>query len=265
MKRVAFGIGCLILIIARTGLAHEHWITPEKNPVASGETVTILISSGHSFPNSELLLAENLLRGPWVISPSGEKSEGKVEAVGKNWRAQVKVKEAGIYQLFFILAKPQVKTPIYTGKSLLLVGACPEKVKLEALEKDALELVPAGPLCRKKPGDSIQVKLARGPAAVAGSIQVSLAGGKSWFVQTNRDGMAEIPLKSPGKYLLTAADKGQGTSFTFELKGPSSSSRLRNNHEKIALAVFVAVLVPGLRSRRGLPGDQGRSGPGNKI
>jgi len=217
MKRAVI-LFSLLWLISLPSLAHEHWLLVEKIRAHPGEIIKFYLASGHNFPNSDLQIAQKLIKEVKVILPSGQKQELKLNP-GKNyWWGEIELEEKGVYQFYFLLSKPQLKKPLYLGKAIIAVGESPSKISALNLKEDIIELVPlTSPLGLKK-GDILKLMLRKGEKPIAGSIQVIPEEGKSWYIQTDAQGRVEIPLRKSGKYLVVAEIQGQGCSFTFEVK-----------------------------------------------
>ncbi|HPW16813.1 MAG TPA: DUF4198 domain-containing protein [Candidatus Aminicenantes bacterium] len=83
---------------AVTLFAHYTWLSPAPSPARVGETVTVLLSSGHAFPESEEPVRGVELRMT-LAGPSGASRALTPKDQGRGPEAAFKVEAEGVYRV----------------------------------------------------------------------------------------------------------------------------------------------------------------------
>lgn len=90
----------LFILSVASVFAHFTWIHPLVSSAGVGETVSVRISTGHAFPESEQAPSfENLTS--FAVSPSGEKISLQFTGDDKFLQASYRVGEQGLHTLYY--------------------------------------------------------------------------------------------------------------------------------------------------------------------
>jgi len=216
-KALGLATGCLLCAVAAH--AHEHWVIAEIGANTNGRG-KVCICSGHSFPRSDILLAERLLADMQIVGPSGETAAYKPTAREKTWTADVAFDKPGIWIVAFALKKPQEAEAVYRGRSLVVIGG--QDDPLRYARKHGLEIVPGAPISKVKPGGILPLSLLLDGIPVEGKISVTPEKGSVSFLSTGKDRPAELKITAAGWYLLTVSQKGKTFALTFTVAEGSS-------------------------------------------
>lgn len=207
--------GCLTLaawICTLPLYAHEHWILL-RAPGSDGKA-TVAIASGHSFPDSEMLLSEKVLYAASVTAPDGVTAPLALSPADQRWVGTVDLDRGGVWMASFELRRPRQKTSVYHGRSLLIaVTDNPEQYVLN----QGLEIRPGSMLSALTPGDTFPLFLLMDGEPVAGRIAITPEAGVTSYLSTSRDRPAMLLIRRPGAYLLTATKGGVTFSLTFSV------------------------------------------------
>ncbi|OGV68420.1 MAG: hypothetical protein A2283_19370 [Lentisphaerae bacterium RIFOXYA12_FULL_48_11] len=195
--------------------AHEHWVLVDYPSSDGGNAARVQICSGHSFPKSEILLAERLLADMEASGPDGKTKFFKPTAMDKSWMANISLDNPGVWVVSFALKKPQATEPLYLGRTLVVVGAKDDPSRYAC--RKGLELVPAMPLSALKTGDILPLSVTMDGAPMEGTIAVTPDKGSACFLSTSKERQAELKIKGPGNYLLTVSSGGKTFSLTFKV------------------------------------------------
>lgn len=208
------------LLSATVACAHEHWILVEAGATAAGPR-KVRICSGHSFPASEIRLAERLLTDMEVVGPGGGATAFKPAGQGNSWEADVTFDKPGVWYASFALRKPQEDQPLYRGRCLIVVGGRDDPARYAGGK--GLELVPGASLGSLKPGDTLPVSIRMDGAPIEGKISVAPENGAVSFISTGRDRPAQIRIGKAGAYMLAASHKGKTFALTFTVTAPAGT------------------------------------------
>lgn len=211
-------ISLFLLVFANPVLGHEHWLSVDKFYPPVNQKIEIFISSGHYFPDSELLLEKRLIHDTIIIDTKGEKMTYEIQPEGKRWVSEVVFESSGTYVLSYNLRKPPQKEPIYYAKCIVLVEGGEENISLYELGT-GLEIIPRGKICSLKKGDKLPVQVLLDGNGIGISVQVSIDGKKNFHLRSDKNGNLLVPIKAQGAYLLTCNYMGKGASLTFAVRG----------------------------------------------
>lgn len=217
--RTASWLATACLFCAATAHAHEHWVITDTGANTNGRQ-KVCICSGHSFPQSDILLAERLLADMQIVGPSGEPTPYKPAAQEKTWMADVSFDKPGVWMVSFSLKKPQEDHPVYQGRCLMVMGGQDDPTRYASGK--GLEIVPGALLSELKPGGTLPVSILMDGTPVEGKIAVTPEKGAASFLSTGRDRPAQLRIPSAGAYLLTASQKGTTFSLTFSVAATST-------------------------------------------
>ena len=100
LLKIFFSIIVILFLCASSVFAHFTWIHPLLTSVKIGETVSVRISTGHAFPESEQASSmENLTS--FAMSPSGEKISLQFNSDDNFLHSSYTVGEEGLHTLYF--------------------------------------------------------------------------------------------------------------------------------------------------------------------
>jgi uncharacterized GH25 family protein len=98
--KIFLSVTVIFVLCASSVFAHFTWIHPLLKSVHIGETVTVRISTGHAFPESEQAPSiENLTS--FAVSPSGEMISLQFTGNGNFLHSSYMVGERGLHTLYF--------------------------------------------------------------------------------------------------------------------------------------------------------------------
>lgn len=207
--RLLFALPSLCAVLLATPLfAHSLFLTA----AGAGEK-RIAISSGHSFPDSEVKIGEGLIQEFYVTDPDGVRTDLKVSAGEKVLNAAYSCAKDGIY-IATLRYKPNFVDgePPQFAHTVFMCGDA-ERLKQGFKTPGALQFVFAGR------GQALQFAVVYNGAGVAGRVELSYFNGKtteSSFIQTGRNGDFSFVSKGRGLYMLSFAHKGINLTLTFE-------------------------------------------------
>lgn len=206
-------LAATLTLCAVTVFAHENWVLVEYLPTASNGLAKVRICSGHSFPKSDILLAERLLSETEVVGPNGQAIPYKPTAQDKTWTADVALDKPGVWIVSFALKRPQESEPIYRGRSLVVMEG--QDDPSQYAQKKGLEIVAGTALSGLKPGDTLPVSILLDGTPVEGKIAVTPEKGSVSFLSTGQNRPAQLKIAISGAYLLTVSNKGKTFALTF--------------------------------------------------
>jgi len=88
------------LINALPMFAHYNWVYLQPPSITIGQTVMVLLASGHHFPNSDMAMAQEHTRA-FAESPSGKKIPLILKSSEKSLQGEFIVTESGTYIFYF--------------------------------------------------------------------------------------------------------------------------------------------------------------------
>jgi len=211
--------GFLIILMAFFGsslFAHEDWIDVNNYYPAVGDTITIYLSGGHHYPESETLLAERLIYQPEIVTPAGRTESLKFTAEKNRWKTSYVIKKAGVYVAKFALKKPQMDSPLFYGKALIIAGNKDQTASYTA--NLPMEISPIISLSSIKPDETLKFHLQKNGEPKAGTVILMPSGGKNNYLSTTENQPAQFTGVQPGKYLVYTEQSGTNCSVTFAIQ-----------------------------------------------
>lgn len=204
MKKLIF----VLIFLFVNCFAHEHWIDLENSAPSVGTKTKVFVKSGHNFPKSEFVLGKNLLKELKVISPNKKIISYQLDIEKDARSCFVVFDSSGSYVLYFVVSRPPENEEVYFGKSIINIGKQTEVSNVGS----KLEIIPYGEF---KQNNKIKLQVLFDKKPIKTTISVSVEGKKNFFVQTNNEGVVELELKYPKRYLITTSYKKYGCSLTF--------------------------------------------------
>jgi uncharacterized GH25 family protein len=215
MKTKIFLVTILLFLFPIISFSHEYWIDIQNFSPKPNEKVKIFISSGHYFPKSEGVVSERLLSDTKIITPEGEEIVYETREEKNRRVGEFTFKEAGRYIILFSLKKPQEETPLYCGKSIVLVG---EQEELNYTSGRYIEIIPLKGISSLKKGEILPIKILYNKQPIKVTFNISIEGKKNFSISSDEEGIAKLKIDRSGRYLITANYKGKGASLTFYIK-----------------------------------------------
>jgi hypothetical protein len=222
-KRGAFTVNrvaacvCLIVCLACSAWAHEHWVDLEDFHPAAGATSKVFVCSGHGFPKSSTLLKKRLLHDLTARVAGGEAVPYEIRQDGKRWTGEVAFKTAGVSIVSFSLKRPPLKEPLYQARTIVVVGGGKDD-ETQYGTMPGLIIVPGSQIHELKKGDELPLTVLYNGERVKARLTISPAGGRSSFLRTTTDRAALLKINKGGRYLVTTDYKGKGASLLFSVK-----------------------------------------------
>lgn len=211
--------GFLIILMVFIGanlFAHEDWIDVSNYYPAAGDTITIYLSGGHHYPESETLLAERLIYRPEIVTPEGRTESLKFTAGKNRWKTSYVIKNAGVYIAKFALKKPQIDTPLFYGKAIIIAGGKDQQKNYSA--QLPMEISPLTEISSATPGSTLKLHLLKNETPSSGTIILMPAGSKNYYLTNTSTQPAEYKIRSTGKYLVYTETSGTNCSVTFAIQ-----------------------------------------------
>jgi hypothetical protein len=205
-----------VVLLAVDAPAHEHWVDVISFYPDLGETLEVTVCSGHDFPKSSYLLEDRVVDGLRVWNASLAPRLLQSVAREKSRTAALPVEDDGVYVLKLTLKRPRAKEPNFEAKAIVVVNPLKDDPDRYALG-EGLELVPHEALSAVRPGDTLSVSLVLESEALDGSLEVIPETGRSSFVRTHAERPGLIPIRKPGRYLVSAQVGGRGCSLVFDV------------------------------------------------
>jgi hypothetical protein len=210
------GAGSIALLPAAI-MGHEHWIDMDYFYPEPGDTIEVYISSGHYFPESDHVLKDDVIDAFRVLR-SGDEPTLLESSVGDNSRVAVlAVSEEGVHILHMRLKRPRAKKPSFEAKAILIAGGS-EDSSAQYPVGEGLELIPLTAISLLRPRAELPILLALDGRPITGSLEIVPEHGKSAFFSTTADSPAIIPIRTAGRYLITAHAGGRGCSLVLEVR-----------------------------------------------
>jgi hypothetical protein len=213
----ATSVAASLALLPADGLAHEHWIDVESFCPDPGETVEVNIASGHYFPKSAHVLKDEVIDGLRVFRSGADPVLLESTVRDDVRRASLAVSKAGVHIIHLTLKRPRAKQPSFEAKAIIIAGASADDPKKYATGK-GLELIPQAALSGLNPDAKLPIVLAMDGEPIGGSLEIVPENGKSAFLSTSAASPAMIPVRTVGKYLVTAHAGGRGCSLVFEVR-----------------------------------------------
>ena len=190
--------------------AHEHWIDLETFAPTLQQKVKVFVRSGHNFPKGEFVLGKNFLKELKVLTPDKKLQTFLLEQEKDARTTYVVFDTTGSYVLYFVVCRPPENEEIYFGKSIVSIKqqniiSTPVGSKLEIVFKQESVQI----------NNKILFQVLFEGKPIKTTVSVSIDGKKNFFVQTDKEGVFNLDIKYPGKYLLTTSYKKYGSSLTF--------------------------------------------------
>jgi hypothetical protein len=212
----AFLSALILTLLAGAASAHEHWVDVASFYPAVGETVDVYVRSGHHFPQSEQVLEDKVVEGLRVWD-GGESPRTIATVAHDKFRAgKLIVEHEGVHVLDLTLKRPRAKEPSFEAKTIVVVNRLKDDPARYGLG-EGLELTPGEPVSSVAAGDTLSVRLTLDGEPLAGSLQVVPEKGRTRFIRTEPGKPALIPLRTAGRYLVTAQVGGRGASLVFDV------------------------------------------------
>ena len=158
-----------VFLTANVSIAHDWWIRATPAYPEAGETVHLEIGGGHSFPDSESLLAARLLQQTSVSGADYEK-ELAFSPGDQAHSTSITFDKPGTYRVSFTVQRAGAGRPIMVGRTLLVVGGVDDSSEYK--DGDGLEIIPLTPLLEWKDGGEIQVEVQWNGEVVPANIRV---------------------------------------------------------------------------------------------
>lgn len=209
-------LAATLLLPATTALAHEHWIDAGPARVEAGLELSILVGSGHDFPESLGALPDRVVDRLEVLPPAGEPFLLETLSGEKSRTGRLPVPAPGVYRLRLVLKQPKAAEPAFEAAALVVVGDADDPGRYGL--GSGLELVPAAPIGALRVGAKLPVSLVRDGRPIQGRISILAEQGGIRHLSTESERPAEIRLPKPGRYLLTASDEGRGCSLVLRVE-----------------------------------------------
>ncbi len=234
MKRLLLFCSCFVFAILFAGVCRAHflWLDVDNYSPKKGDTVTISIGWGHSFPHS-IQAQEAVLESikVFMISPTGKKTALPFEVKdGKPLPIKFRVKDNGVYVVVAIAKNFGAKTTegwfyktreelkgkeiLYakwicnTAMALISVGGKQELPEISIPESNFYFVPLANPSLLKE-GDLFKVKLLFKGKPLRNWVYATYAGFSdlketfAWATRTDKEGIAQIKiLKRKGPWLV---------------------------------------------------------------
>lgn len=198
-------------------LGHEHWIDLKTFYPEVGETLEVYVSSGHYFPKSEHALKDDVIDRLRLLR-SGADPVFLESAARKDSRlATLAASHEGVHIVHLRLKRPRAKQPNFEAKAIFVTDASKDDPKEYAVG-EGLEMIPQTAISLLSPGGKLSILLVLDGEPIAGSLEIVPEKGKSAFLSTSPDSPAIIPIRTAGKYLVTAHAGGRGCSLVFEIR-----------------------------------------------
>lgn len=217
MKRFIVIIAVLICSYARIVSAHEHWVDTENFYPVVGKELKIFICSGHSFPESSIVLKNRVLHDTEVIKPDRTTESYETAEDGKQRSAELTFDSQGTYIVGFALKQPQMKEPMYWAKAIIVAGGRDDNEDLYSVGK-GLEIVPGGKISALKKGDKLPLVVLYNDIQVVARLSILPEKGKSVTLSTTSERSASLTLPQEGRYLITSSYKGRSCSLTLAVR-----------------------------------------------
>ena len=213
---LSFLSAMLLLLLVGAASAHEHWVDVTSFYPAVGETLEVYVCSGHHFPESDLALKDKVVEGLRVWT--GEDDAGILNSVvrEKMRAAKITIAGDGVHVIDLTLKRPGAKAPSYEAKAIVAVDSLADDPARYALGQ-GLELTPGEAVSTVRAGDTLSVRLTLEGAPLGGSLQVVPEDGRTCFIRTEPDKPGLIPIRTSGRYLVSAQVGARGTSLVFEV------------------------------------------------
>jgi hypothetical protein len=206
----------ILALLAEGACAHDHWVDVASFYPGIGDTLEVFICSGHHFPESGQALEDKVVEGLRVWS-SDEAPVLVESVVGEKRRtAMFEIQAEGVHVFDLTLKRPRAKAPSYEGKAIVVVNRLKDDPARYALG-EGLELVPLEALSSVTVGDTLSIRLTLDGKPVAGSLQVVPENGRTTFVRTEEDDPGLIPVRTAGRYLVSAQVGARGASLVLDV------------------------------------------------
>ncbi len=216
MKKVTIFFIVFIFIHCIGLYAHENYIVITGiERIKPGKSVMVKIGSGHNFPDSESII------NPELLSPIQVVSGNKIfPIVRKNLKRKKSwlyfyftIPEPGTYIFSTGIKKRFLKHPLYYMKTILIAGKDTGKYTINR----GLEIAPLYKLSNLKLNQRYKFQVLYNGKGIKSSIKV-IHKGRERIWRTDRNGIAEIKIKSRGYYLLLSHYRRKRCSLSFYLK-----------------------------------------------
>ena len=217
MWRYALAIAGLITLYSESVFAHEHWIDMTNVYPAAGETQKVFICSGHSFPESSIVLKDRVLHDAEIIKPDGTTERFETAEDTKRRSAEFSLNSNGTHIVGFALKQPQMKEPMYWVRAISVVGGTNDNERLYSTGK-GLEIVPGSKVSSLKQGDKLPLVVLYNGKQIDTRLSILPEEGKSMTLSTTSKRPASLDVSEEGRYLVTTSYKGKSCSLTFAIQ-----------------------------------------------
>ena len=222
MKKALATMLFALLAFPAVLFGHEHWITVDDFSPQQGASGRFYICSGHDFPRSQHLLGDRILHRARLVPPRGSDIplSSLAAADGKLRTGDVRYGTQGVHLLCFELKKPQVDSPLFWAKAIVIVGETDDVSAYTAGK--GLEVVPLAALSAARAGGEIPLAVFRDGKRVAATLNIIPEHGKSSILRTSEERPAQLKLKRAGRYLITCSHAGKACSLLISISAEES-------------------------------------------
>jgi len=199
-------------------LAHDTWLLCDYNFQQTPGTITLQLSSGHDFPESDFLLDKDLINNwrLWNLDSVLVLSSFTADSVQRCWTANLIVQEPGVMISQLGLKRALQPEPLVWVKTIIVTG--PTVFDEEQYKcSEGLEIVPLGAIHQLHPGGNIPLQLCWQGDPVASSIAVIHPQSKMKHLRTTQETPGILTLHKPGQYLLTSTYQKRSCSLTLNI------------------------------------------------
>lgn len=210
---------CLVLAVAAflagagvSASAHDIWIDAATFVPAPGASVEIAIASGHDFPASAVAVKDDVLALVEMRTPAGT---GTVATTVRGTKrvASIVAESAGPVVLRAVMQRPRARSPAVEAKAILVCGGLDDAAFYAV--GSGLELVPEAAVSSLRPGGAVGVRLLLDGKPIAGALHAVCEAGGSDHLRATETAPARVPLRKPGRYLVSAEADGRSCSLVF--------------------------------------------------
>ncbi|GEM_PF-2165443 len=208
---------CLPIIALLLGMfsagahAHDWWIHAHPVHPAPGSEVRLAIGGGHSFPESEELLAARLLAQTVLTGPDTEVPLD-FAADNKQHVAAYTLQRKGVYRADFHVQRPGDEAPLIAGRALVVAGAADDPAAYAA--NDGLEIVPLKPVSDWRAGGEVPLEVRSDGEVVASMIRLERATGRPVRMRSAPGRPAVFRHWQAGPSLFITEYRGQTATLT---------------------------------------------------
>jgi len=185
--------------------AHEHWLFTELPAYSSGDSVTVVLRSGHSVGESEFLIETKLIQQAVVIGPDNMEIPIDLHPEGTEHIGSFQVLTPGTYTVLVNLRKRSKGPFIYLLKTRIQVGP----KKNGSIPTQELEII--------KDETTPSFSVFAGGDRVKAPIMLLLPDGSDRSLIMDRDGKSSFFSDQTGFYVAICHFRRQTASYSFHI------------------------------------------------